>query len=116
MHVYKTIDDFNWALFTYTHGDMRSILQNMLRPFNLDMNRQGFYLRTPELGEHQKVLITREPGHFLRFLGYNPTSKEWERELKSVAALFELAAQCRFFAGFAGTELTEEDVLAIQCK
>jgi hypothetical protein len=116
LHILETIEEFHWALFYYSHGDLISIFKNMLRPFNLDMGRKGLYLRMPELDENQEVLVTREPGHVLRLLGYEPASEIWETEFESATALFEFAAQCRFFTGFAGIELKDEDSQIIPCK
>lgn len=110
LHVCKSIEHLNWNLWYYAHGDLISMIHNMLRPFDLTINTRGLFLRIPQIrGGTKKVFITNEPSQALRFLGYDPLAPIWETSFQSVDELFQHSTKCRLFRGFYGTELSSED-------
>ncbi|KAI1174591.1 hypothetical protein F4777DRAFT_375430 [Nemania sp. FL0916] len=111
VHVCSTLMHMQWMLFKTAHGDLWNLLGSMIRPLGLTIDEVGLYLRIPEIEKADKkkakVLLTKDPGAILTFLGLKFDSKEWEKPFASEADLFEYAASCRLFS--VKTENTYDD-------
>ncbi|KAH6655141.1 hypothetical protein BKA67DRAFT_657098 [Truncatella angustata] len=110
LHICQSINELHWMLWYYAHGDLKPMIQNMIRPFNITISTKGLFLRIPEIRNGSKrILITNEPSEALRLLDYDPFDPAWEHEFTSIEQLFKFTTKCRFFGGFHHTELTGED-------
>lgn len=86
------------------------MMHNMLRPFDLTINRRGLFLRIPGIRDGaKKVFVTNEPSRALRLLWYDPMAESWQMEFGDLEELFQHTSRCRLFRGYYGTELTGED-------
>ncbi|KAK6219350.1 hypothetical protein LQW54_002338 [Pestalotiopsis sp. IQ-011] len=110
LHICKTIEDFHWKLWYYSHGDLMPMTRNILWSYDLVINKRGLFLRIPELKNGaKKVFVTKEPSQVLCILGYDPMTPVYQQSFESVDDLFEHTSKSRLFRGFYGTELTDQD-------
>ncbi|RYP53554.1 hypothetical protein DL768_001509 [Monosporascus sp. mg162] len=101
LHHYQSIDQLQWMLFKYAHGDLWNILGSTIRPFGLTIDEVGLYLRIPEIEKENrkkaKVLLTEDPVAVLQFLGLKFDGRQWEERFALFTDVFEYAATSRFF-------------------
>ncbi|RYO82555.1 hypothetical protein DL764_009594 [Monosporascus ibericus] len=101
LHYCQNIDQLQWMLFKYAHGDLWNILGTTIRPFGLTIDGVGLYLRIPEIEKEDrkkaKVLLTEAPASILDFLGLKFDGRQWEERFAHFNDVFEYAATSRFF-------------------
>lgn len=119
LHICLSLEDFEWQLFQFSHGDIFWFLHTMVRPFGLTLGVDGLQLRIEEIEDEtndHEILLSREPSKVLEFLGLRSEGQEWDRPFESCDALFEYASTCRFFCNFGDDNISDADHKRMKCK
>ncbi len=119
LHICRSLDDLEWLLFQYAHGDIFWFLHAMVRPLGLTLGVDGLQLRVEEIEDetrHHEILLSKDPTEVLRFFGLQPEGRVWEEPFRSCEALFEYASKCRFFCDFGDENVSEADRKRMKCE
>ena len=94
-----TSKNFQWELFTASHGDLWNIIGTSIRVFGLTANNVGLYLRIQAIEDFDRkrsmVFLTSSPDSVLEFLGLDVES--YWKPFATVEELFLYAASMRLF-------------------
>lgn len=119
LHICLSLEDFEWQLFQYSHGDIFWFFHTMVRPFGLTLGVDGLQLRIEEIEDEtndHEILLSKEPSKILEFLGLRSEGPKWEKPFESCDALFEYASTCRFFCNFGDENISDADSKRMKCK
>ncbi|KAI0204843.1 hypothetical protein F4808DRAFT_412338 [Astrocystis sublimbata] len=102
IHIFNGPGPLQWDLFANAHGDLWSILREIIRPFHFSVNLTGLYILIPEIDSRYKkrktnILLSNDPATILNFLSLEFQDGQWEEPFASTKEMFEYAATCRFF-------------------
>lgn len=91
--------DFQWELFTNSHGDLWNIIGTSVRGVGLTANNIGLYLRIAEIDNFNRkrsmIFLTSDPMSVLELLGLDV--QEYWKQFNNVDDLYEYALSMRFF-------------------
>lgn len=93
----ESFERLSWMLFKHAHADFWNYVGSTIRPYGLTVDDHAFWVRIPEIEEHNKklakIFLTIEPAHVLDFLGL-PIESNWDQTHDSLQDQFEYAATC----------------------
>ena len=93
VHIWSGSTSHQWHLFTGAHGDLWSILRDIIRPFGLVCNDDGLCLFNLE--PRKCIKISDDTDKVLKYLGMD-VDRYW-RPFQNWDEIMAYAATCRFF-------------------
>lgn len=114
-------EDFKWRVFQHSHGDLWPILSSTITfPLGLHISNAGFFVRIAEIEMENKkrsmVLLSKDPGRILDFLGLEGDTFWKEGGFEDMDALFGYIFSCRFWGRVCRNSKTEEPEGKIENK
>ncbi|RKF55120.1 hypothetical protein OnM2_092051 [Erysiphe neolycopersici] len=99
IQIFSTYQDFYYCYFHESHGDLWTILNDIIKTFGLRVNNQGMHICIASIEatntKKSRIFLTPDPDEILEFIGLD--SKKWWKKFKSVDEMFHYAASCRMF-------------------
>ncbi|POS87618.1 hypothetical protein EPUL_001617 [Erysiphe pulchra] len=99
IQIFSTYQDIQYCYFHESHGDLWTILNDIIKTHGLRVNNRGLHICIASIEvintKKSRVFLTSDPDEILEFIGLD--SKKWWKKFNSMDEMFHYAASCRMF-------------------